>query len=861
MASGKTDHHLPDTKLEIVFAVRTIAFIIISLLAAIQTESAQNFEYGLHINTYPAAASDQFTSLLLDEGKLIQTKGKTVKISFQVCNRPENIFGTVFRIITDDGENIDLMYSIDREDIHYPILVAGESVTRIESTLRTEEWFPVSISLNPKDGGVELDFDGVVTSIKDAGTKGADGFRIAFGKCPLSGYTLDDVASTDIKDIVVSRNGEEIRHWPLSLHDGQDCRDILHKSVARGSNTTWIIDQYVTWKPVTEIEFKNSPSVAFDPDGTFYLTDDGKDLKVFNVRDNSMSETSVISGEYPANAPNQLIYDKKRERLIAYNLDESTGAHYNPEARKWEGGKAATKDHDFWNNSSSFDSESGRIVSFGGYGHYHYNNRLVILDPSNGANNFSKIVEEITPRYGSASVIVDSLLYIFGGRGNVSGKQELSPKYYFELYTINLKSLKTEKIWSLKDIAADFVCGEDMIYDRDADCFYVMTNIGGGTLVKIGRTVPKMDYMSLDCGVIYNSQYWWTNLFLNSGRDKLYAVITKSQVDGASKVHIFEMNYPPIPVNALHQALGRKEKTNEEKFDAASWTLRLALPLLALVLATLTACIVIKKRKTKKSEKKNEYTHGSESEEYVPETVYYDLGRSSVSFFGGFKVMDKEGNDITSQFTPTLKSLLVLLILFTAKDSNGIISGKLNHLLWSYKPEDSANNNRNVYISKLRAVLEQVGDIKIANQNKFWSISFGEGTICDYLEAMRLYNEPDCSDSAQRLLELLLKGQMLPNLELDWMDDFKSEFSNKMIDFLCQRFKRSDLPDKVLLCATDTIFQYDFLNEEALKVKCSILYRQGKAGLAKSIFDTFRKDYRTSLGIDCPVTFKELIES
>lgn len=223
--------------------------------------------------------------------------------------------------------------------------------------------------------------------------------------------------------------------------------------------------------------------------------------------------------------------------------------------------------------------------------------------------------------------------------------------------------------------------------------------------------------------------------------------------------------------------------------------------------------------------------------------------------------MDKEGNDITSQFTPTLKSLLVLLILFTAKDSNGIISGKLNHLLWSYKPEDSANNNRNVYISKLRAVLEQVGDIKIANQNKFWSISFGEGTICDYLEAMRLYNEPDCSDSAQRLLELLLKGQMLPNLELDWMDDFKSEFSNKMIDFLCQQLKRSDLPDKVLLCATDTIFQYDFLNEEALKVKCSILYRQGKAGLAKSIFDTFRKDYRTSLGIDCPVTFKELIES
>lgn len=75
---------------------------------------------------------------------------------------------------------------------------------------------------------------------------------------------------------------------------------------------------------------------------------------------------------------------------------------------------------------------------------------------------------------------------------------------------------------------------------------------------------------------------------------------------------------------------------------------------------------------------------------------------------------------------------------------------------------------------------------------------------------MRLYNEPGNADMTQRLLELLLKGQMLPNLELDWMDDFKSEFSNKTIDFLSQQIKRDDLPDKVLLCATDTIFQYDF---------------------------------------------------
>lgn len=835
--------------------MRRLAFIIISLIAVLLTANAQDFEYGVHINTYPCA-SENITSLLLDGGKLIQTKGKPIKMSFQIRNRPENIFGTVFRIITDNGENIDLMYSIDREDTHYPILVTGESVTRIESDLNSGEWFPVSITLDPKDGGIEMYFNDTVTSIKDAGTKGADGFRISFGKCPLSGYTLDDVASIDIKDIVITRNGKEIRHWPLSLHDGDVCHDLVHGNIARGTNTNWIIDQYITWKPVSEIAFAGYPSVAFDTEGIFYLTTDGKNLKIFDTKENRLTTLTGISGEYPANAPNQLTYDSFRDRLIAYNLDEGTGAWLDFGTNRWTGGKTATTDHDFWNNSSSYDTLSGRIFSFGGYGHYHYNNVLITLDPMNRANNASEILEDITPRYGSATAIVDSMIYIFGGRGNVSGKQELSPRYYFELYSVNLEDKSVMKVWDDESASTDFICGEDMIYDRDSDCFYVMTNISGGTLVRISRTAPKLDLMSLNSGTDYNSQYTWMNLFLNKEADKLFAVITKSQVDGASNTHIYEMNYPPIPVAELHQAIAEKETAEEGGFPL-KW---LFLAMIAFV-AGAAAVVIFRKHLEKSTEKEKLTAASTETEEYVPETVYYDLGRSSICFFGGFKVMDKNGNDITSQFTPTLKALLVLLILFTAKDSNGIISGKLNHLLWSYKPDDSANNNRNVYISKLRAILEQVGNIKIVNQNKFWSISFGEETTCDYQEAIRLYSEPDNADSAQRLLELLLKGQMLPNLELDWMDDFKSEFSNKTIDFLCQQIKRIDLPDKVLLCATDTIFQYDFLNEEALKVKCAILYRQGKAGLAKSIFDTFRKDYRTSLGIEYPVSFKELIDN
>lgn len=47
----------------------------------------------------------------------------------------------------------------------------------------------------------------------------------------------------------------------------------------------------------------------------------------------------------------------------------------------------------------------------------------------------------------AASALVGDELYIFGGIGNNSGKQELSSHYYYDLHAINLKTMKSRKIW------------------------------------------------------------------------------------------------------------------------------------------------------------------------------------------------------------------------------------------------------------------------------------------------------------------------------------------------------------------------------------------------------------------------------
>ena len=62
-------------------------------------------------------------------------------------------------------------------------------------------------------------------------------------------------------------------------------------------------------------------------------------------------------------------------------------------------------------------------------------------------------------------------------------------------------------------------------------------------------------------------------------------------------------------------------------------------------------------------------------------------------------------------------------------------------MLWPGKPEDAAQNIRNVYMSKLRNILEKIGDIKIINQKGFWSIKLDTDVTCDYLEVLYLYNK------------------------------------------------------------------------------------------------------------------------
>ncbi len=845
--------------------------ILFILLSAFGHINAENIDYGLFIKAFPFSDQEK-TSLVLENNQPVKLDKETT-LSFNMNVRKDNVFGIVFRMITDRKENIDLIFTVGENDKRYPMLVVNESVYMISQEIVCDKWLPVSITLSSEKNEITINYGTTKLSVPYEISK-ANNALISFGLCPFPGYTLYDIASVNIKDIKIANGKNLTRYWKLEKHDDVQTPDSVTQVPAIATNPRWITDIYASWDKIYTKQIKENSLFAFNPaqDIIYIASPDSKEVISFDPIQRKEIITEVKDGIIAANAPNQLFYDVKRDRLFSYNLDENITSRFSFANASWDNRTKSILEHGYWNNTVAYSDTDSSLVSFGGYGFYKYNNDLLRLNLTHKSIKKSNL-PEIPPRYSASSVIVNNTLYIFGGRGNKSGRQELSPKNYYDFYSVNLLTEQTNKLWEMEVPEVEFLPSENLIYDEKDGSFYVYTTMNGGTLLRIKKDSAGYEQVSFPIHEDLTSHYLYMNLYFSQEQKKFYALVNKIKTDKSAEVTIYSLSYPPIVINVDTNPV----QNTEEADTSPNWILFIGILLGLAAIATALYYIIKKQsgtRKLNRTKKVKEpetvgYDAGTYTEEHrqVPETSYYDFSKQSICFLGGFNVMSKSGQNITGQFTPMLKYLLVLLILSTEKDSKGISGKKLIQLLWYDKNEESAKNNRNVYLSKLRSVLENVGTAEIINQNGFWSIKLHEDILCDYLEAMRLFtvikdnNSPDHKD-VDKLLELLLRGVLLPNTEADWVDGFKSDFSNLTIDILT-RLSQSNyykLTDDLKLKIADTLFLHDYINEEALYLKCLIYFNSGKKGIAKSVYDNFSKEYFNLLGTKYKYSLTDVIE-
>ncbi|MDR2621409.1 MAG: hypothetical protein LBC48_02375 [Dysgonamonadaceae bacterium] len=353
------------------------------------------------------------------------------------------------------------------------------------------------------------------------------------------------------------------------------------------------------------------------------------------------------------------------------------------------------------------------------------------------------------------------------------------------------------------------------------------------------------------------------DLYYSPELSKLIAVAAYSDDQKTSQVNIYTLNFPPLKESDILQ-----KKAKET--DLIPFVIALGV----VTVLFIVAYFLVSGRKRRKTGLKNKpFTSitptAKTTEDLQKEKNPYYTYRSSILFLGGFEVFDKKGKNITAIFTPTLKYMLVLIILSTLKNNKGISSTRLQELLWFDKSEEAARNNRSVNLRKLRVLLQEVGDIGINNLNSYWTISLPDDVLSDYKEILRLVDkiqdgEITEKEDLMRLLELLSYGNLLPNIQLEWIDNFKTDFSNMVIDTLTAVLNNRQNPfyenPDIRLRIADSLLNLDSINEDAIRIKCKALTVMGKKGLAKTTFDNFTREYKSLLGEPYSGSIKNFLE-
>jgi DNA-binding SARP family transcriptional activator len=839
------------------------------MLPSFQTQAQTTrakLDYGLAFTSHEAT-KDQRTSLNLNPGEPFRIQ-QDFELEFDVAyQRLDNAFGYIFRIIANDSLNIDLVSSPEHPEFDDLNLIVDNSPVRAQYTfdeiqLTASKWNRVVLSVSFTTNIISVSWNGLKKSVPFS-TSRLRTFRFLFGANDFGKFNTSDVPPIILKNVEIIVNKKSWSKWELKKHDNNDVYDIRNQQLAVARNPGWLIDRHATWVHRNKLTVGKYPSVAFDSkSGKLYISDVGS-LSVMDFNTGETQKWNTQGGAVVHTDANQLLFVEETGKLYNYNVSTNKSSAYDFATHSWENQDTTYTEPSHWHNNKFFNPVDSTLYSFGGYGYYSYQDKFYRFDKDSVRWTAVNTVGSIPPRYLGALGLNTARdhAFIFGGYGSRSGKQEMSPHSYYDLHSFDLRSHKVTKVWEepTTEASPNIVFSNSLIVNEKDSCFYVLAYPKDKynnhlKLLSYSLTKPVRTELGDSIQFLFHDVHSFCDLFYSRATDELVAVTSHKEGD-RYVMQVYSINYPPLGPADIVQHLPAKKQVASGLIVGA---------LIAIGLAIVGTLLYLRNKKKNTPPPQPVAPSSPEGVEAIPVWTSTEAKNSMVHLFGGFQVVDKSGNDITHKFTATLKELFIFILVHSIKFEKGVSTTVLHEVFWPDKDEVSARNNRNVNLKKVRNLLQEVGDIGIENTNSYVRLILDKSVFCDYQTAYHILQHTKLDRQAiEVLLRYVRKGNLLPNIQANWIDPFKSEISNKIIDALlaCSAELDMDKDDKVLLDIADSIFNYDPINQEAMVLKCSVLNKKGKHSLAKDWYNHFAKEYRTLYGENYPKTFEEVIST
>lgn len=816
--------------------------------------------YGLRFSSHEVVQERRTTLNLTSSGPLCFKKDAEISFDLNFLPYKETYFGYVLRVIAANNQNIDLVYNQKERTFNFLI---GESFSRafaVDSLALFGKWTHFSIRFDVEHNEAAISVNDKIIARGPAKLGAPVCARIFFGTNTYEGFQTVDIPPMNLRNILVKESGAVKYNWPLSENTGNTATDIVAGKTAVINNANWIGPKHRNWSLVEHWEINGTPSVAFDRNTeVLYIVsaDSLYNICFKNEQTHGIRLAQRLDSLMPGN---QSVFNPFNNKLYNFYIDHKKAGAYDSSTRKWDVTYSPDLLTVFWQANKFISAADSSLYVLGGYGQmqykntvqrYHFADRKWDSIPTTG--------ERLIPRYLAAvgSTPDGDTAYILGGYGSNSGNQVVNPRHYYDLMAFAVNDHSFHKIYQLPEPPAQFCFANSLVIDPDTKAYYALIfpdDKFNTTLQLIEGSLLEPKYAPLADAIPYSFHdiKSFADLYYCKDSKKLVAVTLYTSKDNITTVKVYTLEFPPDVMITDTSGLP----------DFAGWYYLLLIPLGALGIL-----LFLKKRRRQPAGTAAAVIPAApatpapapaliEEAESVPVPKAGKKGH--VFFFGPFEVQDKDGQDVTKFFTPLLKELFLLIAINTIRSGKGISSDKLYATLWRDKSSKEAQNNRSVNMVKLKAILDKLGTCAFVKEADRWSLHYATADIrMDLADFQRLLQAPRPlqKQPVRELLSILRRGSFLPDANYSWLEDIQSEISNNALDILTEAALQFKTDPELLIEIADSIFLFDPVNEEALRLKCSSLVLLGRHSLSKTAFNKFTKEYLHMYGEEFPHPF------
>ncbi|MBI9057266.1 MAG: hypothetical protein JEZ01_05800 [Labilibaculum sp.] len=780
-------------------------------------------------------------------------------LNFMISLRStETHYGEILSLKEQNGKNL-IQITYNEPDLY---VILNKRETKIHCNLDDldllrNRWIPLELKIDCENNMIyfslgEHKFENAIEF------PNSSKFSLSLGVVNKYGFYIEEVPSMSIKDLGIHVNGTPKHLWPFRKTNQTEIKDILSSRTAKLYNPRWVIDYHNKWKKVNTFSFDKIPAIGFDKENEilqFVFT--SGEIKSFDLRTNTLSAIKDVKGLPILEKSQQIIYGINSQ-LTTYSFNENSTTKFLKSSNSWEQDAPRKTDDTpkFWHHNKTIHPISKEITTLFGYGYYSYSNLIQSFDETEKKwKTLQFSGDTIEPRYLSSFGIEkqDSTIgYLFGGLGNPLGKQILGKEFYYDLYKIDFAKKHIKKIWALEqDDQFQYLPVNSLTLTEKDSSFYTLMFPcqKSSTYLKVAKGFlndPKLYFIGDSIPYEFVDIKSFADLYYWESENKLIALTSKETEGESYEISVYTISYEPGSANEINMYNN---------------TLPLSVKLFYALLASILLFLIFFIRQKIKAKLKKEQIIQEPINSFQEKIPTYELPQiNAILLFGGFQVFGQKGKDITYRFSPTLKELFLLILLYSIEDGKGISSRRIQEFLWPDKPEAKAKNNRGVNIKKLRSILEDIDGIEIVFDNNYWKIILQENVFCDIASIQDELKTTDKNKiQFEKIIHILNRGTLLRDIEPEWLDPFKDKTTGLIVSSLEEWVSKLNLDTNIRFAISNVIFEFDQMNETALRVKCSLLSKQGKHSLAMESYEHYVKMYVKLYNEEYQFSFKEIV--